>query len=120
MRYQVGAPGHNSQTLRGMLSGALSAPLRRLRRLQGAAPEHEQFWALKDISFEIERGSIVRIIGANGAGKRTLLKPLSRILHPLGGRLEYRGRRASLPEDGTGVQPALTGIQHLFLGRDHR
>ena len=114
-RYQVGEAHSASQTFREMLSGAMTAPLRRLRRLRGAAPEQELFWALQDISFESARGSIVGIIGANGAGKSTLLKILSRITHPTQGRIEYRGRLATLLEVGTGFHPELTGRENIFL-----
>lgn len=114
-RYQVGGADEAEQSFREMLSGVLSAPLRRLRRLSGAAPEKDQFWALKDISFEIASGSIVGIIGANGAGKSTLLKILSRITHPTEGRIEFRGRLATLLEVGTGFHPELTGRENIYL-----
>lgn len=114
-RYQVGGEQLVGQTFREMLSVAITAPLQRLRRLRGEAPEDEQFWALKDISFEIERGAVVGIIGANGAGKSTLLKILSRITHPTEGRIEYRGRLATLLEVGTGFHPELSGRENIFL-----
>jgi len=75
----------------------------------------EEFWALKDVSFNVNQGDRVGIVGRNGAGKSTLLKVLSRITEPTGGRITLRGRVASLLEVGTGFHPELTGRENIFL-----
>jgi lipopolysaccharide transport system ATP-binding protein len=99
-----------------MLVNLARAPRRRLQRMRGTLTgETETFWALNDESFDDEAGEVVAVIGRNGAGKSTLLKVLSRITEPTRGRIELRGRVASLLEVGTGFHPDLTGRENVYL-----
>jgi lipopolysaccharide transport system ATP-binding protein len=102
-------------SLRDVLSKRVSGLFRGKKALNTQAGALEQFLALNDISFEINKGDRVGVIGRNGAGKSTLLKVLSRITEPSSGRITLHGRVASLLEVGTGFHPELTGRENIFL-----
>jgi lipopolysaccharide transport system ATP-binding protein len=112
-RYRLGAAradNNLTETVRAHLGRAWGRVTGRARPA-GA----DEFWALKDVSFEVAPGDIVGVVGRNGAGKSTLLKVLSRIVEPTGGRAEIRGRIGSLLEVGTGFHPELTGRENVYL-----
>jgi len=110
--------GRSYKALRDVIADrakSLVKPLTQTSNLKTQNSAKEEFWALKDVSFEIKQGDRVGIIGRNGAGKSTLLKILSRIVEPTQGRIGIKGRVASLLEVGTGFHPELTGRENIFL-----
>lgn len=90
-------------------------PLLKIGQIDNGNREGETIWALKDVSFTVEQGDVLGIIGRNGAGKSTLLKILSRVTAPTSGRVRLKGRVASLLEVGTGFHPELTGRENIYL-----
>ena len=113
--YVLGGAMRRKENLREILVRGLKKPLQIVSGKRQERARQERFWALKDISFDVNPGDVIGIIGRNGAGKSTLLKIMSRITDPTEGDITIRGRLASLLEVGTGFHPELTGRENVFL-----
>src|SRR5258705_7195632 len=122
-RYRIGAAQTKFRygMLRDVFVDSLTAPIRYARSLFGRSNNHQltngknYIWALKDVSFNLEEGKVLGIVGRNGAGKSTLLKILSRVTEPTEGTVTVRGRVGALLEVGTGFHPELTGRENIYM-----
>lgn len=118
--YRIGLKEKKHDTLAAAFKHSIIAPLRNFKNLSNLkkfnnTEDKDVFWANRNISFTVNKGEVLGIIGKNGAGKSTLLKLLSRITEPTEGRIELHGKVASLLEVGTGFNPDLTGRENIYL-----
>lgn len=119
--YRIGTKEIKEENLSAAIIKTLTTPFRNfkrissLKKLSASDTRNDVFWANRNISFHLEKGEVLGIIGKNGAGKSTLLKMLSQITQPTEGKIELYGRVASLLEVGTGFNPDLTGRENIFL-----
>jgi len=122
--YRIGLKEESNRTFGEVLLNGITSPLRNIKKINrltkfkasnSVEQEKDIIWALKNVSFNVEQGQVLGIIGKNGAGKSTLLKILSCITEPSSGLVKIRGRVASLLEVGTGFHPELTGRENIFL-----
>ncbi|HZL34680.1 MAG TPA: ABC transporter ATP-binding protein, partial [Tepidisphaeraceae bacterium] len=114
--YILGQTVNRNATFREAIMDLAKSPVDRWRRRFAPPEKHaDAFWACKDISFDVQRGEVMGLVGRNGAGKSTLLKLLSRITEPSEGKARLKGRVASLLEVGTGFHPELTGRENIYM-----
>ena len=117
-KYNIAHQQGSYIALRDVITNVLKSPFsfikQKAKKAVGLA-KNEEFWALKNINFEVKKGEVVGIIGRNGAGKSTLLKILSQITPPTEGQIKIEGRVGSLLEVGTGFHPELSGRENIFL-----
>ena len=115
-RYHIGRQKQRYRTLRDTIADAMSHPIDRIRALRrDSLHGHDYIWALRDVSFRVEQGTVFGIVGKNGSGKSTLLRVLGRITEPTCGRAEIYGRVGCVLGVGTGFHPELTGRENVFL-----
>lgn len=119
-RYRIGSREKSTDTFVGMIASIIKAPFQNYKRLRNLVnfdknSDNDIIWALRDVSFQLEQGDVLGIVGRNGVGKSTLLKVLSRITDPTSGFIEITGRVSSLLEVGTGFHPELTGRDNVYL-----